>query len=336
MMRSRSHSPSFAVGLLFLFAAQASAASFDCGKASRPHERIICAVPDLSAADAELAAAYQQASGALPEAVRALLRTGQREWLTWLPATCSDDGKGQVFKKRSEAAECLLRGYKDRIAVLRKTPSIDSGFEIMPIQRFRVVPADRSAGGFRPIAVHTTERPLILGPAGPATDLLNAEAERATGPAPGAERDSDSAIHVSLSGPHSEIATLTISTEFYGHGAAHPVNGVLFRNFRLDRPAPLAFEDVFAAPSASKALAPLVLADLKDQLKDDLMTDDLAEIEKMVAEVDRWSFEGSGLTVNFNVYEVAAYALGPQSVALPWKTLEPMLSPFARSVLAGR
>lgn len=325
-----------AVLLLSLLPVPASAAAFDCGKASRPHEKIICAVPELSTADEDLAAAYKQANEALPEAARAVLRTGQREWLTWLPASCSDDGRGQVFKKRSEAAECLLRGYKDRIAVLRKTPSTVAGFTVMPVQRFRVVAADRSAGGFRPIAVHTTDRPLILAPTGRVADLLNAEAERATGQAPGEERDSDSSVTVSLSSPKPEIATLTISTEAYAHGAAHPVHGATFRTFRTDGERALVFEDVFTARSVSKDLAARVLADLKEQLKDDLMADDLVEIEKMVGDPDRWTFDADDLTVNFNIYEVAAYVMGPQSVALPWKSLEPMLSPFARSVFLGR
>jgi len=322
--------------LLPLLPLEATAAAFDCGKASRPHEKIICGAPALSVADEELAAAYKQAADALPETAKTLLRTGQREWLAWLPATCSDDGKGQVFKKRSEATDCLLRGYQERIAVLRKTPSTIAGFTVMPLQRFRVLPADRSAGGFRPIAVHTTERPFILAPSGPTTDLLNAEAERATGPAPSEERDNDSSVFVSLSFPRPEIATLTVSTEVFAHGAAHPVHAAAFRSIRADGARMLVFEDVFVSRAVVTDLAARVHADLKDQLKDDLMADDLAEIEKMAGDPERWSFDEKELTVNFNVYEVAAYAMGPQSVALPWTTLEPMLSPFARSVFLGR
>ncbi len=335
-MVMRSPSLPLAALLLALLPAPAFAAAFDCAKASRPHEKIICAVPELSAADEDLAAAYRQATEALPEPGRNLLRTGQREWLTWLPATCSDDGRGQVFKKRSEAAECLLRGYKARITLLRRTPEMIGGFTVMPVQRFRVVQADKSAGGFRPIAEHTTERPLVLAPAGNIADLLNAEAEKATGQAPGEERDSDSTVAVALSLPKPEIATLTISTEVYSHGAAHPVHGAMFRSFRTDGMRALVFEDVFVSASVTRELATRVLADLKEQLKDDLMAEDLAEIEKMVGDPDRWTFDGNELTVNFNVYEVAAYVMGPQSVALPWKTLEPMLSPFARSVFLGR
>jgi uncharacterized protein len=318
----------------FAASAPVGAASFDCAKASRPHERLICSTPALSAADDELSAAYRAAVERSPEAARAPLRQGQREWIPYLPALCSDDGKGRVFKDRKEAAGCLLNGYRERIALLGRIPETVGPFAVVPAQRFRILDADRSAAGFRPVAVHTLDRPFVTGPDAAAADFLNAEAAGITAGVPTDDRTSDSGVTVALSMPRPGLATLTISSEFYGHGAAHPISAASFRHLRLDERRPLVFADVFASPAAVAVLKTLVLSELRRQAGDDLFDDIDEAVEKRVADPEAWTFEPEGLSILFNVYEIAPYAAGPQSATVPWIAIEPDLTPYARGLLA--
>jgi uncharacterized protein len=91
-----------AAGALLLSAGCASAASFDCKKATRPIEQQICKDPDLDSYDSQLEAAFQ---GALdrsnhPEQVK-------QQQLTWL-------------KERDACADtkCMAAAYQRQIAHL--------------------------------------------------------------------------------------------------------------------------------------------------------------------------------------------------------------------------
>lgn len=90
----------FAAGLLWSGAA--SAAGFDCGKASSPVERLVCGDPDLNAFDSQLDGAYR---GALDRSADpAAVKDGQLAWL----------------KQRNACTEaaCLAASYQRRIKLL--------------------------------------------------------------------------------------------------------------------------------------------------------------------------------------------------------------------------
>jgi uncharacterized protein len=79
----------------------ADAASFDCAKAAAPVEKMICASPQVSALDEQLAALYGHAKGG-SDAVR----TSQREWLSHVRDKCG-------------TTDCLVQAYTARIAELK-------------------------------------------------------------------------------------------------------------------------------------------------------------------------------------------------------------------------
>lgn len=86
------------------------AASFNCSKASSKVEKAICADPELSKLDEDMAAAYKEMLKAhpLPEFIQAR----QRDWLS-LNKYC--DAK--------KFNECLKKNYKEQIAKLTFNPS---------------------------------------------------------------------------------------------------------------------------------------------------------------------------------------------------------------------
>jgi uncharacterized protein len=87
----------------FLLSSPLWAASFDCSKASNQYEKTICANPNLSSLDDQLAIAYKNARDKSkdPEALK-------KTQIDWIKATrqCADD----TF--------CIEKAYRGRIAVL--------------------------------------------------------------------------------------------------------------------------------------------------------------------------------------------------------------------------
>jgi uncharacterized protein len=90
-----------------LGAGSVQAASFDCRRAATKIERMVCATPNLSALDEELAAVYR---GALAEMASAgeradSLKRDQLQWLRYTRDAC-------------RASECLRKAYEERITWL--------------------------------------------------------------------------------------------------------------------------------------------------------------------------------------------------------------------------
>lgn len=85
----------------------ALAASFDCQQASRRLDQMICANAELSKADSDLAAVYQQALQHVSD--KTALKQAQRAWLKTRDA-CQESA-------------CLLQAYQARISALQKAAS---------------------------------------------------------------------------------------------------------------------------------------------------------------------------------------------------------------------
>lgn len=87
------------------FASDAFAASFDCGKAAGPVEKLICGDQDVSRLDTQLQGTYQTALGAVDASSKDRLVKEQRNWIRYTRNICQDEA-------------CLGDAYKARIAVL--------------------------------------------------------------------------------------------------------------------------------------------------------------------------------------------------------------------------
>ena len=84
----------------FLFQSMTFAASFDCSKADTPIEKTICAYPELSALDEQLASVYRVAT--TTAANQNQLKQEQRTWLTQVRNKCED-------------TNCIALAYQNRI-----------------------------------------------------------------------------------------------------------------------------------------------------------------------------------------------------------------------------
>lgn len=91
---------------------RAAVASFDCGKASTPVERAVCADPELARLDREVAQAYGVRLAAVEaEADKQSIRAAQRRWLQRRDGACKD-----------AAAACLTGVYRVRLDELSAEP----------------------------------------------------------------------------------------------------------------------------------------------------------------------------------------------------------------------
>jgi len=107
---------SWCILLLLLASGAAHAASFDCSKAKRSQEKVICGSPDLSAADEQVAAVYKALLAATTTEIKSAARDNQRIWNLKMAADC----KSSEAEPGAALATCLLASYKARILELNR------------------------------------------------------------------------------------------------------------------------------------------------------------------------------------------------------------------------
>jgi uncharacterized protein len=109
----------FLLLLLTLLPLLAWSASFDCQKAHGATEKMVCADPELSKLDEQLAQTYRGALKTLTSQVKndnappdtpAKLIQEQRHWITYVRDICED-------------IDCLRKAYQERVQLLTRDPS---------------------------------------------------------------------------------------------------------------------------------------------------------------------------------------------------------------------
>jgi uncharacterized protein len=128
------------VAALIVVSGAASAAtphaSFDCAKATRPIDKLICSNAAVATMDAELAVEYKNALAA-KGADKQALRNAQRAWIARRDAECLG---------ASGPVECLIVKYAERSAQL--LPRADRVTPLQDQALARAHPAERSEMGF--------------------------------------------------------------------------------------------------------------------------------------------------------------------------------------------
>lgn len=112
-------------------------------------------------------------------------------------------------------------------------------------------------------------------------------------------------------------------------GGAHPNATSSTLNFDLKNNRPLKLADIFE-PKANylKTLSDLSRADLKAKLqKDNMLDEEMLNdgVNPKEENFQSWNLTKKGLQINFDSYQVAAYAEGPQEVVIPYAKLQNIL-----------
>lgn len=92
-------------GLVFVFSGGVLAASFDCGKARRPLEKLICSSPELDAADTRMGEVFKQVNAGFP--LKGFLLATQRVFLSGYPY-CMTADNGKALSGTEAARRCAV------------------------------------------------------------------------------------------------------------------------------------------------------------------------------------------------------------------------------------
>lgn len=90
------------------------AASFDCGKAKKPIEKLICENAELDAADARLGDVFKQVNSTFP--LKGFLQLNQRQFIAEYPS-CLTGKNGEAVAKNQAVQNCVTL-VQNRIAEL--------------------------------------------------------------------------------------------------------------------------------------------------------------------------------------------------------------------------
>ena len=336
-----------AIATMSLGSIPAMAASFDCSKAGTPFEHAICDVPELSRADEILAKAFATATGGLTEQSVTMMRQDQRDWLNYARRVCTDDAQPLTTGRYDdEAATCLLDKFNGRVAALEQSRMI-TGHRFLITSSYEAMPDPDEVGNpdsYWKVASYESVRPL-LDADDPLAEQFNAfVTEQADGAEANQEGDlaarDGRADHTGKVEIQEVVGNKRISmmeTNYYfPHGAAHGGSMITYLHYLVDEGRGVVASDIFAGADWEKSLADLAWAQLQAEHQDWLQVESVADIAEIVVDPARWSFSDDyGLTIQFNQYEVAAYAYGAPTITIAWDKLGEITSDMQSAISSG-
>ena len=334
--------PRFALALVALLyiASPAVAASFDCSKAQSPFEQAICSSPEVSVQDETLAQAYATALGGLSTAAANEIKSAQRAWLDYAEHSCSDDAQPIAGAYTDEQKQCLATTYRNRIGDL-ETSRMQGGYRFYPIDRYLVeqdteaLPEDFVKVADKQFQIVKIDGGDVAEPFNAAIDAIIAETqdvfEPGTTTIAAGDVTSDYDISTKVSGVTSQRISLVTNEYWYGHGAAHGNYFITHRHFLLGEKRLLEASDLFEG-DWQEQLGQLALDGIKAKLGEDYFANSDEDVKVIAIDPLRWDFSDEGLVVQFNIYEVTAYAMGAPTLTIPWGDLSAITTDRAEEI----
>lgn len=324
------------------------AASFDCTKAATPQEKAICASPELSAADDQMAAAYHAWLTAAEPDWAAGIRDDQRAWLRVRATSCP---AGQSSKP---ITTCLSHLYQGRIEELRQNVKTLAGVtfvarsvtlttrdepDSVPTWATEVTPGFGTLRASWPQVASAAPQWTAWNSA-----IVTAAIQTASEgqqPAPHdwngvVQSGVDQQVDVTVDRFDGKLVSATIDNFFDGHGA-HPNHNSSEFYWLIDKQRALKAEDVFKPNSGwdtwmAGRLDGYLHKALDGESNGDYKTwfpqgDAAKQLHGIVTDPQGWTLEPKGLTIVFQPYEVACYACTPEPLTIAWSELKPYLQP---------
>lgn len=318
------------LGLMLLATGAAEAASFDCKKAATPFEIAICSNPELSKADEVLATSYATALGGLSKPAAAEVQMGQRTWLDYAQRSCTDDARLPAAKYPEEQINCLITQVTNRARQLEQS-RMWGGLRVYTVDAYSVIPdTTADADAWNKVATREVSVPRV--------DGSDAEAKAfnafiaAEGPKLEDEQEetSDVSIRASIEDVTATRISVSVNNWWYGHGAAHGNYDISYLHFLRGEKRALEASDVFAAPGWEEQLGKLALAKLDETIEGGIWEESRDDAAKVASDPSRWNFSDEGLVIQYQPYEVTAYAAGAPTVTIPWAQLTDYLAEGAK------
>lgn len=151
-------------------------------------------------------------------------------------------------------------------------------------------------------------------------------------PPPENSMGSDLGIGYTINLAQDDLVSVQFDVGSYYQGAAHPNSYTETLNYDLKNGKQLKLADIFKPGSKYlQTLSTLCVADLKKQWKEknaevieDMLKDGSAPTAK---NYESWTITKRGIGINFDPYQVAPYAAGPQFVMVPYSALKELIKP---------
>jgi uncharacterized protein YecT (DUF1311 family) len=315
--------------------------SFDCAKAKKAGEQMICNDAALSKADRRLDAAYKRLKTSESADSFATVQRAQHDWLAYVTKSCGAGGAmPNDIGARNALNECLTDNYGDRAERLENAQIQKAGALVLE-------PRMRLLTRAKPSTEESDIYPWMMG--GPEAGAFNAYIAKVL--ALGKRRMDDKDLFpfgdtvadmklyarrtysVARFDPH--LASLQIATFDYT-GGAHEAIAEASVNWDVARAKLFSLDDVFAK---DKPWRKFVVDFCVDALHEDFAAQqapdpDRSAIESVVGDGDNWLWGADAATVHFSVYTIASFSGGESDVQVPYDDLKPYLRPDA-VVLAG-
>jgi uncharacterized protein len=299
------------------------AASYACAKARTSFERTVCEDAQLSAQDSAMAQRYEDALSSLSEAGKAILRTGQEQWLKVVQHLCLDS-------RRSEGPTlCMRRQYEDRLDDLRSAAVATGPYVFSRNDHYASVGKQDSTG--IPLEQHRG-LPRIDQPLSAVAEQWNAaivreaaaaqanwcfgEPDTAAEQVVGFKIQSATPGFINVKMLHYELCGLAAGSDDM-HNISYLLTPTLHRLKATDLFRPDTPWAAFLANRASRALNADGDADFNDR------------INKDVRDPAAWSFTKPGLVISFNPGNAGPMAAGILDVTIPWTELRRFVTPTA-------
>jgi uncharacterized protein YecT (DUF1311 family) len=321
---------------LLLLMPVAQAASFDCTKAATSFEKAICTHPDASEADDVLAQAYATAIGGLSKPALDIVKADQHAWLDYAARTCSDDALPIATDYTDDQAACLASTIRSRVTSLEAS-RMQGGYRFYPIARYLTEKDEEAEADayvktgskqFETVKIDASSdvakafNAMIDTMRSGYTDLF----KKGTDEFETGNTTEDVSITTKVDAVTDYRITLVTDNYWYGHGAAHGNYGFTYDHFLVKEQRPLYASDIFSGDGWKEALGKLVYDKLKADYEDGIWDDAEKDVTEQAAEPSRWNFSSEGLIVQFQPYEVTAYAAGAPVVTIPWDKLTDLLA----------
>lgn len=326
----------------------AEAASFDCGKAETPFEKAICDTPDLSRADEILAKSFATATGGLTKASVNLMRTDQRNWLDFAQRACIDNAEPMTSGSYGEQeTSCLIDVFKTRSTALEQSRML-GGHRFLVQGYYGALPDPNEAedpDSYWKVARHELSYPLLDEDDSLAEAFNGYMSERVEGLKKSGNPEQGEGFDNSADTSHSvevkEVAgtnriTLEATTYWFGHGAAHGNYTISYLHYYVPEEREVIASDLFTGADWSETLVDATWEQLQLQHGEWLMVEDKSDIAELVVDPTRWDISNDyGLVIQFQPYEVSAYAYGAPTVSIPWDKLDAIKAETQEAVRFG-
>ncbi|HHY51504.1 MAG TPA: DUF3298 domain-containing protein, partial [Alphaproteobacteria bacterium] len=243
-----------------------------------------------------------------------------------------------------DAVACLVSVFQSRIDVLAES-RMRGDWRVYPVARYAVMPdPDATPESYTKVAQKQFVLPRIdhSGASAEAFNALMESLADAIETAPAMEEEgasrlddpaSDQQVTATIESVTPQRISVVINDWWFGHGAAHGNYAITYLHYLPDEGRALEASDLFEGDAWQEPLAAAAFAELERSIEGGPWQHSADELVALVSDPARWAFDERGLVLQFQPYEVTAYASGAPKVTVPWPALEAYLAPGSQSLI---